>query len=143
MGKRTKRRKKSKRRPGKKLAQLVRRLPPDLRADLHKIVAWFSSDEPERLAAWWTGHGGSLDASIAHVRAVRDEFASREAERRANDPRRGQVRVSPRVVLAAFDRHRQRCASDTEAARRVAQESGGKVSRNTVLARVRERRAGK
>jgi hypothetical protein len=82
----------------------------------------------------------------------RDLLNKRLAEmasgKRRNDPRRGRTKVPVAVVLAAFDEQRQYCASDTEAARRVARLKlrafpGGadlKVSRNTVLRRVKERR---
>ncbi len=62
-----------------------------------------------------------------------------------NDPRRGRSVVSADAVLDAFDQYRRTCASDTEAARRVARHKrfgGEKVSRATVLRRVRERREG-
>jgi hypothetical protein len=143
--------KKGKTKVGAKLARLLRKLPADQQTELRQTLAWLSSDEPERLTEWWVEHGGSLDASVKHVRELRDEFASTEAERRANDPRRDRLKVSAADVLAAFDRWRLHDRSDTAAAAHVEKHETfddwrGRtttVTKSTVLTRVKERREGK
>jgi len=115
------------------------------------MLAWLTSDEPERLTEWWVEHGGPLDTSIAHVRAIRDDYGSRFVERQTHDPRRGRLKVAAADVLAAFDSRRPHYTSDTAAAAHVAKREtfvdwrGRKttVTKSIVLERVKERREGK
>ncbi len=51
------------------LTRLIQRLPPDARAELRRMLAWFGGAEPERLIAWWLAldDAHDLEADLADV----------------------------------------------------------------------------